>query len=86
VYVTAGQYEDARGFLADFVALRPYDPEGRYYFGQALEGLGRIAEAREQYALATDAARTAPRYRRRVLAKWSRMAQKQIRKLAAQTA
>lgn len=82
VYIAAGQFEDARGFLADYVQQRPYDPEGLYYFGQALEGLGRTAEARERYELATEAARTAPRYRRGVTAKWSRLAQKQIRKLA----
>jgi tetratricopeptide (TPR) repeat protein len=82
VYLAAGQYEDARCFLAEYAQLRPYDPEGLYYFGQALERLGRIAEAREKYELATEAARTAPRYRRSVTAKWSRLAQKQIRKLA----
>ncbi len=82
VYIAAGQYEDARGFLTEYVQNRPYDPEGLYYFGQALEGLGRIPEARERYELATEAAGTAPRYRRRVTAKWSRLAQKQILKLA----
>jgi len=82
VYLAAGQFEDARGFLAEYVEQRPYDPEGLFYFGQALEKLGRNAEARERYELATDAARTAPRYRRGVTAKWSRLAQKQLRKLA----
>jgi tetratricopeptide (TPR) repeat protein len=83
VYIAAGQFEDARGFLADYVQQRPYDPEGLYYFGQALEGLGRIPEARERYELATEAAATSPRYRRHITAKWSRLAQKQIRKLPA---
>jgi hypothetical protein len=84
VYITAGQYEDARGFLEQYVQQRPYDPEGLYYYGQALEGLGRMTEARERYDLATEAARTAPRYRRHLTARWSRLAQKQIRKLGAQ--
>jgi Flp pilus assembly protein TadD len=85
VYNAAGQFEDARGFLEQYTQARPYDPEGLYYYAQALEGLGRTAEAREQYQQATEAARTAPRYRRGVTAKWSRLAQKQIRKLAMMT-
>ena len=83
VYLAAGQNEDARSFLAEYVEKRPYDPEGLYYYGQALEKLGRNAEARQAYAQSTEAARTAPRYRRRVLAKWSRLSQRQIRKLPA---
>ena len=85
VYLSAGQYEDARGFLEQYTAQRPYDPEGLYYNGQALEGLGRIAEARAKYEQAIEAARTAPRYRRRITAKWSRLAQKQLGKLGAKS-
>src|SRR5580698_285161 len=33
VYLSAGQYEDARGFLDQYVAVRPYDPEGLFYDG-----------------------------------------------------
>ena len=83
VYVATGDFEDARRELAEYVERRPYDPEGLYYLGQALEGLGRPAEARDAYERAIDAARTAPRYRRRFTARWSRLAQKQRRKLAA---
>jgi hypothetical protein len=35
------------------------------------------------YGRAIEAARTAPRYRRKYTAKWSRLAQKQLRKLPA---
>ena len=83
VYLTARQYQDAQRFLAEYIERRPYDPEGLYYLGQALEGLGRPGEAREAYMRAAEAVSTAPRYRRRVVAKWSRLAQKQIRKLAS---
>jgi tetratricopeptide (TPR) repeat protein len=76
VYLSAGQYGDALNFLEQYIAQRPYDPEGLYYDGQALEGLGRIEEARGKYEQAVEAARTSPRYRRRVTAKWSRLAQK----------
>jgi tetratricopeptide (TPR) repeat protein len=81
VYSAARQYEDARRFLAEYLERRPYDPEGLYYLGQALEGLGRTAEAREAYLRTADAVSTAPRFRRRFVAKWSRLAQRQIRKL-----
>ena len=81
-YLAAGRWEEARGQLEVYVDRRPYDPEGLYYYGQALEGLGHPAEAREMYARAVEAARTAPRYRRPFTARWSRLAQKQERKLA----
>lgn len=80
VYLAAGQYGDARQFLAEYIERRPYDPEGLYYLGQALDGLGRTEEARETYARAAEAVRTAPRFRRRFIAKWSRLAQRQMRK------
>jgi len=83
VYLAARQWEDARQFLAEYIERRPYDPEGLFYLGQALDGLGRGDEAREMYVRASEAARTAPRYRRRFTAKWSRLAQKQIRKRAS---
>jgi Tetratricopeptide repeat len=78
MYLTARQYEDARHMLADYADRRPYDPEGLYYHGQALEGLGKIDEAREIYDLAVEADRTAPRYRRQFTARWSRLAQKRL--------
>jgi len=76
VYIAARQYQDARNELAEYVERRPYDSEGLLYYGQALEGLGDAAAAREMYARAIEAARTAPRYLRRSTAQWSRMAQK----------
>ena len=81
VYIAARQYEDALNELARYADRWPYDPEGLFYYGQALEGLGRIAEARSMYERAIEAARAAPRYRRQFTAKWTRLAQKQIRKL-----
>ena len=83
IYVAARQFADARNELAIYTERRPYDPEGLYYYGQALEGLGDIAAARDAYARAVEADRTAPRYRRRYTARWSRLAQKQLGKLAA---
>lgn len=82
VYLTARQYSDARNELAPYLERREYDPEGLYYYGQALKGLGDIAGARDAYSRAVESSRTAPHFRRRYTAKWSRLAQKQLRKLA----
>ncbi len=81
VYVTARQYQDARNELAEYIERRPYDTEGLFYYGQALEGLGDLAQARQMYARAIESDRTAPEYRRRYTARWSRLAQKQLGKL-----
>jgi len=81
LYITARQFSDAWNELAVYVERRPYDPEGLFYAGQALEGSGKIAEAREMYARTVEAVRTAPSYRQATVAKWSRLAQKQLRRL-----
>jgi tetratricopeptide (TPR) repeat protein len=81
LYVTAGRYHDALRRLEVYIEQRPYDPEGLYYYGLALERTGDAARAREMYERAIEAARTAPRYRKRYTAKWSRLAQRQVRKL-----
>jgi len=78
IYVAARQFADARHELEIYTERRPYDPEGLYYYGQALEGLGDSAAARDAFARAVDADRTAPRYRRRFTARWSRLAQKRL--------
>ena len=80
-YLDLGKYHEAQTMLAAYLERRPYDAEGLYHYGQVLEKLGEPAEAREMYARSIEAARTAPRYRRRYTAKWSRLAQKQARKL-----
>ena len=84
IYVAARQFADARHELEIYVERRPYDPEGLFYLGQALEGLGETAAACDRYTAAVEAVRTAPRYRQRMVARWSRLAQKQLGKLNAQ--
>jgi tetratricopeptide (TPR) repeat protein len=81
IYLSVRQYQDARNELVRYVQRWPYDPEGLFYYGQALKGLGDTAAAREMYTRAVDAARTAPRYLRQSTARWSRLAQKQLRSL-----
>ena len=80
-YLDAGRLADALRELGSFADRHAYDPEGLYLYGEALEAAGKKDAAREIYTQAVEAARTAPRYRRRVIAKWSRMAEKQLRKL-----
>jgi len=78
MYLSVRQYEHARQMLADYVERHPYDVEGLYYYGQALEGLGQVPQAREMWERAIDSDHSAPRYRRRVTARWSRAAQKAL--------
>jgi tetratricopeptide (TPR) repeat protein len=80
-YLAARQYNDARRELATYLERRPYDAEGLFDYGLALEKLNDSKGAREAYTRSIEAARTAPRYRRRYTARWSRLAQKQLRKL-----
>ena len=79
LYNSAKQFEHARQELALYIERRPYDPEGLYYYGQSLEGVGQVAEAKEVYARSIEAARAAPLYLSRAAAKWSRLAQKRVR-------
>jgi tetratricopeptide (TPR) repeat protein len=81
LYIAAGRYDDALRKLEVYIERRPYDPEGLYHYGFALEKTGDGPRAHEMYERAIEAARTAPRYRRRYTAKWSRLAQRQARKL-----
>ena len=79
LYLEAGQFADAWRELSVYLERRPYDAEGLYYGGRALEGLGRGEESAAMYRRAVEAARTAPRYLQRSVAKWSRLAQKALR-------
>jgi tetratricopeptide (TPR) repeat protein len=78
LYLDAGQFADAWRELSVYVERRPYDAEGLYYGGRALEGLGRREESVAMYRRAVEAARSAPRYLQRSVAKWSRLAQKAL--------
>ncbi|HEV7394946.1 MAG TPA: tetratricopeptide repeat protein, partial [Pyrinomonadaceae bacterium] len=44
-YLSAGQFEDARGVLERFLEHRESDPEGLYLMGRAEAGLGHNSEA-----------------------------------------
>lgn len=79
LYLAAKQFEHAAHELGVYAERRPYDPEGLYYYGQALENLGRAADAAEMYRRCIESASTAPRYIQRSVAQWSRLAQKALR-------
>src|SRR3954468_2488365 len=80
VYLALGRVDDAARHLAIYTGRREYDPEGLYLYGQVLDRQGRPADARELYLRAVEAARTTPHYRRGIVAKWSRLAQKAARR------
>jgi tetratricopeptide (TPR) repeat protein len=82
IYMGARQFQDAGNELERYVERRPYDPEGLYYYGRTMEGLGDLAAARDLYTRAIEADNTAPRHRRRFTAKWSRLAQKALANLS----
>ena len=79
-YLALGRLEEARRELAIYVDRRPYDPQGLYHNGRVLQELGDKSGARDMYSQAVEAARTAPRYRRRLVAEWSRLAQRELRR------
>ncbi len=81
VYCAAGQFADAKRELSEYIERRPYDAEGLYYLGLALERTGDPNGAREMYNRAMEAAATAPHFRRHVVARWGRLASKQVRRL-----
>ena len=81
VYAAAGQHADARRELTEYIERRPYDAEGLYYLGLALERTGEPASARPIYARAIEAANTAPHFRRHATARWGRLASKQLGRL-----
>ena len=81
LYIAAEQYRDALQQLEIYIEQRPYDSEGLYSLGFALEKTGDLVRAREMYERSIEAARTAPRYRKRYTAQWSRLSQRQVRKL-----
>jgi len=78
-YFKSSRFEEARVALAKFVERRSYDPEGLYWYGKCLLGLGKKDEARQQFEQCREAVDTMPKNRRRQLAKWKRLASVELR-------
>jgi len=78
-YVSAGQYEDARTALEQFLERRTSDPEGLYLMGRAHAGLGHRREAANSMQACIEAVKTAPAYKYRLSKRWLNEAQQFLR-------
>jgi tetratricopeptide (TPR) repeat protein len=77
-----GRNQEAVDVLREYTNRRNFDPEGLYWFGLALSRVGDIPAAREALQQAIEAAKTAPRQRRRQVGQWGGKASKLLRQLA----
>ena len=78
-YIAAGQFEDARTTLEQFLEHRPSDPEGLYLMGRAHAGLGHRREATSLMQECIEAVKTAPAYKYRASKRWMNEAQQFIK-------
>jgi tetratricopeptide (TPR) repeat protein len=78
-YISAGQFEDARNALEQFLEHRPSDPEGLYLMGRAHAGLGHNREAASLMQACIEAVKTAPAYKYRTSKRWMNEAQQFIK-------
>ena len=78
-YIEAGQFEDARNALEQFLEHRTSDPEGLYLMGRAHAGLGHGREAASLMQACIEAVRTAPAYKYRTSKRWLNEAQQFIK-------
>jgi tetratricopeptide (TPR) repeat protein len=74
-YLDAGQFEDARNALEQFLEHRPSDPEALYLMGRAHAGLGHQREATSSMQACIEAVKTAPAYKYRADKRWLNEAQ-----------
>ena len=78
-YIAAGQFEDARTALEQFLEHRPSDPEGLYLMGRAHAGLGHRREAASSMQACIEAVKTSPAYKYRMSKRWLNEAQQFIK-------
>lgn len=78
-YIAAGQFEDARNALEQFLEHRPSDPEALYLMGRAHAGLGHQREAASSMQACIEAVKTAPAYKYRADKRWLNEAQQFLR-------
>ena len=75
-----GHMADSIHTLDRYTNLRPYDPVGLVYYGQALRKAGSEADANAAFEKAIEAWSTLPKWRAAELRPWERMARKELRK------
>jgi tetratricopeptide (TPR) repeat protein len=78
-YIAAGQFEDARTALEQFLEHRPSDPEGLYLMGRAHAGLGHRREAASLMQQCIEAVKSAPAYKYRTSKRWMNEAEQFIK-------
>ncbi|MEP6636966.1 MAG: tetratricopeptide repeat protein, partial [Acidobacteriota bacterium] len=78
-YNAAGQFEDARDALDQFLESRPSDPEALYLMGRAHAGMGHQREAASSMQACIEAVKTAPAYKYRADKRWLNEAQQFLR-------
>jgi tetratricopeptide (TPR) repeat protein len=78
-YLAAGQFEDARTALEQFLEHRSSDPEGLYLMGRAHAGLGHPREAASLMEKCIEAVKTSPAYKYRASKRWLNEAQQFLR-------
>jgi tetratricopeptide (TPR) repeat protein len=81
-YLEAGMPQEALAMLEKFIERRPYDAEGLYYWGEALRLSQRQNEAQTAYRRAIEAVDTTHDHRRRLLARWQKLARRSLKKVA----
>jgi len=79
----AGHLDQALEALEKFLERRPYNPEGRCWYGRVLVKLDRHAAAERAFQDAIEAVRTMPPARRRQVREWEAQASKDLRLLRA---
>jgi tetratricopeptide (TPR) repeat protein len=77
----SGRLEESLAALEKFLERRPYDPEGRCWYGRLLVQLSRHAAAERAFCDAIEAVRTMPPARRRQVQEWDGQAGKELRAL-----
>lgn len=78
-YLAASQFEEASAALEKFTDRRPYDPEGLYCYGKALQAAGHPSEARNVFERVIEAVRTMPPHRRAQVRRWGGRAKSELR-------
>ena len=74
-----GEVQPALADLEKYTTRHAYDPEGQYWYGEALRQAGRNAEAAAAFKAAIDAGNTAPRHLHAKARKWIGKAQSALR-------
>ena len=82
-YFGASRFAEAAAALGKYTDRRSYDPEGLYWYGKALAGLQKFAEAREAFSQCIEAVDTMPKHRRAYVRQWKGLAKKELVTAAA---